>query len=758
MNFTLFSADITGNAGNCSYPHRIEVTDAETLRQAVCHDYVCAEYMNNYRSGSNFLHADCLPFDCDNDHSEDPSAWVTPADVASNFPNVSFAVHYSRSNMKEKNGRAARPKFHVLFPVKDISDPSAYTELKKLVSFLFPYFDDNALDAARFFFGTSEAEVELHEGSMNLSEFLNEDEFDSDLPDARSESKVIHEGCRNSSISRFAARVLKKYGDADEAYSAFIEEAEKCSPPLDDSELNSIWLSAKRFYQRIKNDPAYVPPEEYNDPSSYKPDDYSDVGQAKVLAKYFSNCLRYSPATHFLRYNDKYWEETEPGAQAVAHELTRRQLIESEQDITDAFHRLQESGGQKVLESSGKGKAENLMNKEQLKAYQDLQEGNIYRKFVISRRMSKNITNTLHESHPMLEISPDDLDSDYFLLNTPNAAYDLQKGLAGARAHSPDDFCTKMTSVSPGTRGEQLWQDFLSLVFCQNDELIEYVQLICGIAAIGTIKLEALIIAYGNGKNGKSTFFNTISRVLGLYSGNISADALTVNCKRNVKPELAEAKGKRLLIAAELQEGMRLSESIIKQLCSTDDIYAEKKYKDPFSFKPSHTLVLYTNHLPKVSATDDGTWRRLIVIPFDAKISSTADIKNYSDYLYENAGEAVLAWIIEGARKAIELEFKFPAPECVQNAIDEYRAANNWFAHFIDDKCEVGEELKESSSALYQSYRYYCINTNEYIRNTADFYAALDKAGFHKFRFKGKFCYKGIKLKASDSEFEDFLD
>ena len=138
-------------------------------------------------------------------------------------------------------------------------------------------------------------------------------------------------------------------------------------------------------------------------------------------------------------------------------------------------------------------------------------------------------------------------------------------------------------------------------------ELIDYVQEIVGLAAIGKVYIEALIIAYGEGRNGKSTFWNTISRVLGTYSGNMSADTLTVDCKRNVKPELAEAKGKRLIIAAELEEGMRLNTSNVKQLCSTDEIYAEKKYKDPFSYVPSHTLVLYTNHLPKVGAMDAGT-------------------------------------------------------------------------------------------------------------------------------------------------------
>ena len=59
-----------------------------------------------------------------------------------------------------------------------------------------------------------------------------------------------------------------------------------------------------------------------------------------------------------------------------------------------------------------------------------------------------------------------------------------------------------------------------------------------------------LVIAYGDGRNGKSTYWNSIARVLGSYCGGISADALTANCKRNIKPEMAELKGKRMVIAA----------------------------------------------------------------------------------------------------------------------------------------------------------------------------------------------------------------
>lgn len=68
--FTIYSADVTGNPGNCSYPHKHIILDEDSLKAAVCHDYVCAEYKNSYRNGDNFIGSDCLPVDCDNDHSE----------------------------------------------------------------------------------------------------------------------------------------------------------------------------------------------------------------------------------------------------------------------------------------------------------------------------------------------------------------------------------------------------------------------------------------------------------------------------------------------------------------------------------------------------------------------------------------------------------------------------------------------------------------------------------------------------------------
>lgn len=752
MRFTLYRSNCLEVPENCTYPHKVELTGKDSLIEAVKHDYVCAEYQGNYRSNDNFIGSDCLPVDCDNDHSDDPDEWVYPSDVATAFPGVAFAVHYSRNHMKAKGGKAARPKFHVFFAIDRVIEPGQYSEMKKLVNSIFPYFDTKALDAARFFFGTKEPEVEIFDGPMTLTTFLADDDFDANMDSGSYGGIVIPEGSRNATLSHYAGRILKRFGNTDEAHKHFAEVAAYCQPPLEQSELDSIWRSAQRFYGKVAAQEGYIPPEQYNQDLQLKPSDYSDVGQATVLAREYEGKLRYSPSTDFLVYNGRFWEESKPKAQAVAQELTTRQLEEAETEIKKATDEMMKNGAWELLASMGPKKAAMAFSSEQARSFQKYENATTYRNYAIKRRDSKYITAALKEAHPMVEIDQRQLDADEFLLNTPSATYDLRIGLPSAHEHTPADFITKQTTVDPSDDGMDIWQDALETFFCGDNELIDYVQEIAGLSAIGKVCVEGLIIAYGEGRNGKSTFWNTLSRVMGTYSGNMSADTLTVGCKRNVKPELAEAKGKRIIIAAELEEGMRLNTSNVKQLCSTDEIYAEKKYKDPFSFVPSHTLVLYTNHLPKVGAIDAGTWRRLIVIPFNAKIEGSSDIKNYADYLFNKAGGAILKWIMTGAKRVIEKDYHIVKPAVVEAAIQKYKDNNDWLSQFLDECCEIDSSYSAKSGDVYNAYRSYCMQVGDYIRSTTDFYTALECAGFERKRSKSARLLFGLQLKS------DFLD
>ena len=755
MQFTLFSADCIGKAANCSYPHKVLVDDAMTMEGAVAHDHVCATYKNNYRNNANFQMSDVIPMDIDNDHSDNPADWITEDKMDELFGSIDYVLVPSRHHMLPKDGKSARPRYHVYFPIENCTDADEYTAIKVALQKAYSFFDDNALDAARFLFGADADEVVWHEGWMLITDDLvieetpeEDEEFNAGVV-----SGPITKGSRNNTLSRFAGRVLKKYGECDKAHEVFLEQAEKCDPPLEDSELNTIWYSALKFFRnKVSKDSGYIPPDQYNNDfgdgaGSLKPEDYSDVGQAKVLSREYGDELKFTAATDFIRFDGEVWVEDKQMAVGACVEFLDLQLQDAKDSIEVAMKALVDAGYDETLVKQGSKALAKEIQTEHLSLFYMLVGAEKYLAFAMKRRDYKYITSALNVAKSMLTIKVSDLDKDPVLLNTPRATYNLEKGIAGEQPHDPFDLITKITECSPGDEGMDIWLEALDTFFCGDAELIEYVQKVIGLAAIGKVYEEFIIIAYGDGANGKSTFWNTIARVLGTYSGKISSDILTMGNKVNAQPEMAELKGKRLIIASEMQEGVRLNTAMVKQLCSTDEIQACKKYKDPFHFVPSHQVVLYTNHLPKVGANDDGIWRRLKVIPFNAKIKGNSDIKNYADYLYEKAGSAIMKWIIEGAEKVSKSDHKVDDPKCVRDAVAAYREDNDWLGHFIMDCCDMDDSYEEKSGELYQQYRAYCIQNGEYTRSTTDFYAAVEKAGFIRYKTKAGMKIKGLQLK-----------
>lgn len=755
MKFVLQTADAAGDARNCFYPNRVEVGCAEDLQEAVKKDHVCGSYRKDYRSVGNFLDSDVLVMDCDNDHTEDQGEWITAEKLDELMPDISYAIAFSRNHMKVKDGRKARPKFHVYFPIERTLDAGYYAALKMAVKEAYSFFDGNALDAARFIFGADTGECIWHEGWTNIDEEVDAGVLPSGADPG---AGPILEGSRNNSMSHFAGRVLKKYGICQKAKDAFLEHSRRCDPPLPEEELDTIWGSAVRFYRNtVMSQPGYVPPDEYNaEFGSLKPEDYSDIGEAKVLVQEYKGELLYTDATDFLSYDGVCWRENKQKAVGAVEEFLDMQLADAREQLAAATKALTENGIEESAVRTGGKTLEKQIGAELMDAYKEFLSAKSYYAFVMKYRNYKNIVNTQNAAKPMVAADISMFDAQKNYLNTPDAAYDLEKGVAGVMPHRSSDLMTKITNASPGEKGKEIWEDALNTFFCGDQELMEYVQETVGLAAIGKVYEEALIIAYGEGRNGKSTFWNAISRVMGTYAGTISADALTVGCRRNVKPEIAELKGKRLIIAAELEEGVRLSTSILKQLCSTDQVRGEKKFKDPFDFTPSHTVVLYTNHLPKVGASYDGTWRRLIVIPFHAKIEGSSDVKNYADYLYEHAAPSIMAWIIEGARKVIAANHKLKKPVVVEKAIEQYRGMNDWMGIFLEECCDVGDGLEQKAGEFYQEYRNFCQRTGEYTRHNSDFSAELEKRGFLKKKTRKGAFVMGVTLK--DEAVLDFED
>lgn len=727
----IYHNDSRDNARNVVYPFSINVKSKEDLQKAASFDHVCAKYQGNRRGKDNFICSDCTMFDVDNTHSDDPSKWILPADVQKAFQNVPFFIVYSRNHMKPKGGKTARPKFHVYFPDVNFTDKSQYEQHKRNVFNYFPSFDSAALDIARFFIGVEQPNIEFYNGDLKLFDFMKTVSACNDSQPENLET-IIPEGQRHNTLIAYASRVLTRFGDqSGKAQQLYTQKCAKCSPLLDYKEVSDIWNSAVKYYNNtIKTSADYIPSEQFND--SMKPQEFTDVGQADMFARTFYKKVRYSPATSYLFFDGTVWKENELEVRSLAQNLAVNQLNEAYTQLQKAQKCEHDAvtNGNKDSEEAAKTA---------------INQAKQYRRHALAYQHTLRIGATLKEAQPMLAIDLEKLDADGFLLNTPTGTVDLRT--KELKPHNPVNFCTKIASKSPSGEGKELFDNFLNVITCGDTSLAEYLQYVAGMIAVGKVFCENLIIAFGCGCNGKSTFFNLISRVLGDYSGSLSSEVLTANCRKNKSPEYAELRGKRLAIAAELEDGMQLDTSVVKKLCSTDPICAEKKYKDPFSFIPTHTVVLYTNHLPNVSARDSGTWRRLIIVPFNAVICSNQDIKNYAEYLFENAGGSVMSWIIEGAYKFIDAKYDIKQPEAVQEAIKTYREENDWLSNYITERCEVAKAFTQPSGELYQDYREYSKNIGEPPKSNASFNKALAEKGFKKQKNgRGSFIY-GLRLR-----------
>lgn len=709
---------------NVKYPIEKQINCIEDLRQVTAYDHVCAKYEGNYRKKDLFIQADVSMFDVDNMETDNSADWITPENVRDRFPDVPFYVCFSRNHMKEKNGKIARPKFHVYFPHKMIDHVKEYEELKNKVCKYFPRFDQNAKDSARFFFGVENPVVKFYDGQISLTDFINSISFNEDMREENqiSEEEIIPEGKRNNTLCRFASKVLTRWGDkSDKAYQLYLEETKKCRPPLNEQEIQFIWRDTVKFYrEKISNSPDYVSPEIFSAQGSrLKPSDFTDLGQAYVFYREYGDITAYSVATFYLYFDGKVWIESEPKVHGLVQELTERQLEEAVSELKKAQYYENKAAVNHDSGSKKDNEDKSTLSKK-------------YRNYVLRYRDTRRISAVLREVQPMLDIDVALLDNNGFILNTPDGEVDLHTG--EIKAHNPKNYCTKITRVSLSEKGMELFETFLDQITCGDKELQDYLQLVCGMGAVGRVFHENLILAYGSGRNGKSTFFNLISKVMGDYAGQLSSETLLSHPTKNKSPEYAELRGKRFVTVSELDEDKFLDTAMMKKLCSTDDIFAEKKYKAPFSFTPSHTIILCTNHLPRVSMSDEGTWRRLIVVPFEAVIDSDTEVKNYAEYLYEQAGGAVLSWIIEGAVRYLKTGCRIEIPEAVQKATEQYRAENDWLNNYLSECCEKGKDYEVPTGELYKNFSDYCEQTGEEKKSQQAFGRALTNAGYQKIR------------------------
>jgi len=461
-----------------------------------------------------------------------------------------------------------------------------------------------------------------------------------------------------------------------------------------------------------------------------KPDDYSDAGNAEIFTELYGNDLVYTNSIGWLYWNGSRWESNDLKAIDLATHYTQKMLS----DARAVYHQAKEE-------------AEDCEDKDQKSAI--INPAKKYLAHAEKSRSFNRIKAMTEVAKPQLIRQASDFDAEPHIINTPSGIVDLKTGEISP--HSPQANCTKITRCAPNNENADIWDDFLDTITCGDGSLRGYLQLVAGMALVGAVYQEGMLIAYGSGANGKSTFFNALGAVMGDYFGAIDIDVLTTK-DQNKGAALATLRGKRLVVAGELEEFQRLSPATVKRITSTDPITVEQKYRDPETIQPSHTLCLFTNFMPRVSTTDPGTWRRLFVVPFNAKITGSSDIKNYTQYLVEHCGGAILQWAIDGAVMFCRNGHTIQTPDIVAEVTEEYQQRENWLENFIADCCDVEVNYRVNAGDLIAAYKEWARSVGEYEgRRGNEIYNAMIAAGFEQVKPRNVKTWLGLRLKASAS-------
>ena len=301
-------------------------------------------------------------------------------------------------------------------------------------------------------------------------------------------------------------------------------------------------------------------------------------------------------------------------------------------------------------------------------------------------------------------IVPDELDVDDWTMNVQNGTLDLRTGLL--RPHRREDLLTKIAPVAYVPEAKcPIFERFLLESMGGDEELVAYLQRAAGYSLTGDISEHAMFILYGVGRNGKSTFLESVSSAIGDYGTTTEFSTWFERKSENVRHDLADLKGARYVTAIESQQGKKLDEAIIKSITGGDTVKARHLYANYFTFRPQLKLWLATNHKPVISGTDKGIWARIRLVPFEVTIPEAKRDKSLRVKLLAEL-PGILAWLVRGCLEWQRIGLAEPAS--IREATADYQEEMDTLADFFRECCGFHPGFRCLASDLYAAYRNFC--------------------------------------------------
>ncbi len=345
---------------------------------------------------------------------------------------------------------------------------------------------------------------------------------------------------------------------------------------------------------------------------------------------------------------------------------------------------------------------------------------------------------------PGIRISQAMLDANPHLLGAPGGVIELVTG--EFRPGRPEDLVSRVigTRYNPNAKCPTFLR-FLDDITLDRKDLAQFFQEVFGYFLSGLTTEHAFFIFLGKGANGKSTIVELFTKLMGDYAVGMPGHAFVASESRAIRNDLARLVGKRFASAVEVNTGRKLDESTVKRITGGDTLTARFLREEFFDFSPLAKFVFGVNTVPTVTGADEGIYRRLRIVPFDADFRKQIDKKLPEKLAGELEG--VLMWALKGFQRYHErggLEY----PTCVVDAGLAYRDEMDGIGAFIAEMCTVDPAHSVPLGAIYNAYTEWAVNACIDPVKKHMFSTLMMQKGFPK-KHSGERKWLGIKLKDS---------
>ena len=457
---------------------------------------------------------------------------------------------------------------------------------------------------------------------------------------------------------------------------------------------------------------------------------FNDTGNAERLVECHADDLRYNPRWRkWLVFDGTRWEENATG------EIMRRA-----KDTVDQMHK-----------HAANLSAQAAAHEEETLKTQFAKQSQAFSKWALRSggRRDLEAMVSLAASDKKVEIQTEDLNRSPWLLNVINGTLDLRTGTL--RDHEKQDLITKLAGSEYEPDAEcPVWLRFLDKVMAGDQDVIDFLQRAIGYSLTGDVSEHVMFIMWGSGRNGKSTFINTVMALLGEYAQKAAPELLLTNAQDSHPTGSSNLYGVRFAPTIETAEGRRLNETQVKELTGGDTVSTRRMRENYWEFAPVHHLWMATNHRPTISGTDLGIWSRIRMIPFTVAIPpNERDTRLQSKLMAELPG--ILAWAVRGC-----LEWQkngLQPPEAVKHATRVYQGQMDTLGDFIEERCTVMEGERIAAADLYKAYQAWAPDTGERTMGKKRFGQRLEERSFvsHK-GAKGRRFWLGLRLAEDGDE------